>query len=145
MKVQLYRVRRWLSTSLADDSRRAYVRKVDVSQHLAPRALQDNAGARPTFACATELKSLLDVEAFARSTAESTKAPSLFVLDAGDDDFGSRANFGRGHNHDALESGCPTSFDMFLKRATNIAISDINRAFAEVRSFHSVFFARPFA
>lgn len=129
------RLCRWKSRSSTKTSDSSFVRAVDMKSMLKPRVLQQNAGELASFACADRLASLSDVEEFCRKRSSATESPAtIFVLDAGDDDFGSRANFGRGHNFAALDAGCPTSFDSFLARLGNVALNSLNRQFIEVRS-----------
>ena len=65
------------------------------------------------------------------SGSGSAKEDVVYVLDMGESDFGSRANFGRGHDHSALAAGCATSYDTFLGRMANAACNKLNQALAD--------------
>ena len=106
---------------------KSYLKVPDISKILKPRPLQQNFCERPSFCSPRELPTLASVETF----VSAQNGNSVYVVDVGDSDFGSRANFGRGHNYEILAAGLPTSFDSFLSRLGNSPINQLNAALAD--------------
>ena len=105
----------------------SYLRVPDVSKFLNARPLQDAFGEQPSFYPPSELFTLASIEQY----VSAQKKNSVYIVDLGESDFGSRANFGRGHNHEAFTAGCPTSFDSLLSRLVNIPCNELNTALAD--------------
>ena len=96
-----------------------------VDKFLSRRNLQTNFGELDSFTLTSSVATLNDVDTAITQRAGGN-ADTLFVIDASDDDFGSRANFGRGHDHSNFEKGCPTSYEVFVRRLCNVAINKLN-------------------
>jgi hypothetical protein len=94
-------------------------------KHLSTRDMQTNIGQLPSFIPSSPLSTLKDLSSFIQSSPSK-----YFVIDSSEDDFGSRANFGRGHVHSEFQNGCLTSYEIFFKRLANIAINPLNESFA---------------
>lgn len=123
-----------------------------VDRYLSPRDLQTCIGQTPGFALnlapsnsdsssgssGNTFEALAAAvrqrEADAITTSTSTGARGsggvLYVVDSSEDDFGSRANFGRGHDVKALAQGCPSSYESFARRLMNTAVNAYNAALA---------------
>ena len=106
---------------------KSYLKVPNVSNFLNARALQTQFCQLPSFCPPSTLATLADVERY----VSAQNKDNVYVVDLGESDFGSRANFGRGHDHDALAAGCPTSFDSFLSRMGNSPVNDLNAVLAE--------------
>jgi hypothetical protein len=96
-----------------------------LQKHLSPRDMQTNIGQLPSFIPSSPLPTLHDLSTFLQSSPAK-----YFIIDSSEDDFGSRANFGRGHVHTEFQNGCLTSYEIFFKRLSNIAINSLNESFA---------------
>ena len=105
----------------------SYLKVPDVSKLLKTRPLQENFCEKASFCPPSELLTLASVGQY----VSAQKQNSTYVVDLGESDFGSRANFGRGHNHGIFAAGCPTSFDSFLSRLGNIPCNELNTALAD--------------
>lgn len=88
--------------------------------------MQINIGQLPSFAPSSTLSTLGDISRYIQTSPQV----NYFVVDSSEDDFGSRANFGRGHVHAEFQKGCLTSYEIFLKRLSNVAINSLNECFA---------------
>jgi hypothetical protein len=99
---------------------------------LALRAHQTNFGELPSFTLAIEYgqltKDLLQEAISERVGCQDNNDLSnpIFIVDSSEDDFGSRANFGRGHVESEFENGCLTSYEVFLRRLANVAVNKLN-------------------
>lgn len=124
-----------INTSRCEGDISAYLDLPDVNKYLSRRKLQTNIGELTTFSLRHESNiSLNGIKDYIqlRSSEEFDDKSTIFVLDVCNGDFGSRANFGRGNNEKILcEDWCLTSFNIFLRRLMNIAVSDINESFAK--------------
>lgn len=67
---------------------------------------------------------------FDRMVERRCDSETIFVVDSSEDDFGSRANFGRGHVFSAFAAGCPTSYEVFVRRLANVAVNSLNEEMA---------------
>lgn len=99
--------------------------------------MQTNIGEQDSFALdildhgstSTTLQDITD-GVVRRGSSTPTTSP-IFIVDASEDDFGSRANFGRGHIHSSFEQGCPTSYEVFIRRLSNVAMNKLNKDMAK--------------
>lgn len=87
--------------------------------------MQTNIGQLPSFLPTSPLLTLHELSLFLQSSSAK-----YYILDSSEDDFGSRANFGRGHLHSEFKNGCLTSYEIFFRRLANIAINPLNESFA---------------
>lgn len=117
----------------------AHISIPNINKYLSRRQLQTNFGECPTFSLfppsdiiTTTNKSLGDVSVAVKSRLNDVSNGTIFVLDVCEGDFGSRANFGRGNNAEALlQPWCLSSYDIFLRRLMNIAVNSLNRSFID--------------
>lgn len=89
--------------------------------------MQTNFGQLPSFLPSSSLTTLGDISDFVKKSPQL----SCFIVDSSEDDFGSRANFGRGHVHEEFRKGCITSYEIFFKRLSNVALNSLNESFAK--------------
>jgi hypothetical protein len=108
-----------------------------INQIISRRKMQTNIGEQDSFsldmqqeeANSSTLQDITDA-IVKRGLSTPTTSP-IFIVDASEDDFGSRANFGRGHDHSNFEKGCPTSYEVFIKRLSNVAMNKLNNDMAK--------------
>ena len=130
-------------------SQRAHIHlpRAKIETLLARRALQKNIGEQESFASYNSRSSnnagskeaegnelslgMVSSMVRDRIAMQPKHTPAIFVVDSSEDDFGSRANFGRGHDTKALAEGCLSSYDVFLKRLSNVAINRLNSQLAQ--------------
>ena len=103
---------------MSTDQARCFLKVPKVSKNLNAWPLQTNLGELNSFCPSSRLVILAQVEKY----ASTNNTDNMYVLDIGDSDFRSQANFGRGHDHKVLATGCPTLFEIFLSRLGNSAM-----------------------
>ena len=106
---------------------KSYLKVPKISNILKARPLQTHLCEQPSFCPPSPLETLEDIKGYVSAHDKA----NVYVVDFGESDFGSRANFGRGHNHEVLAAGCPTSFDSLLSRLGNSPVNKLNTAFAD--------------
>ena len=99
---------------MSTDQARSFLKVRKVSKNLNGWPLQTNLGEFNSF-CPSNPPILAQVEKY----ASTNNTDNMHVLDIGDSDSRSRANFGRGHDHKLFATGCPISFESFLSRLGN--------------------------
>lgn len=103
-----------------------------VKRYLSRRPMQRNVGELDTFLLGEDT-SVRDAESWAdldRKIAVRADSSTIFVVDSSADDFGSRANYGRGHVMAEIQAGCLTSYEVFARRLMNVAINRLNEDMA---------------
>jgi hypothetical protein len=122
--------------SLLTQKAHVHLPRSKVESLLSRRALQKNIGERESFTPSAHSKEEISLGVVAsavrdRMLIQPSHLPAVFVVDSSEDDFGSRANFGRGHDAKELANGCPTSYDVFLRRISNVAMNRLNEPLAQ--------------
>lgn len=100
-------------------------------KYLSTRDLQINIGQLSNFIPNKQLNTYQDILDYIHENNQnnSNYSKHIYVIDSSEDDFGSRANFGRGHIHEEFNKGCLTSYEIFFKRLCNTAVNSLNSQF----------------